>query len=138
MTVGSSKTSTAISMSSGNPLNTIWPSDRNADVGQGQISSGEEEAREGSSSLSSPPGSVFTDDPLLPKSLLSPMDHKLIKVSGNTIHDNDGSHLAGGISDDDKWQQYWTTLITLLSQCSNVPPRAVGSDPATKAQSEDL
>eukprot|EP00957_Ditylum_brightwellii_P042418 3212013-Ditylum_brightwellii.AAC.1 len=76
---------------------------------------------EASSSPPAPPESVFSDNPLLPKDLLSPVDCKLIAVYGDTIHDNDGSHMHGGISDDGDWQKYWATLTALPCQRYDVP-----------------
>eukprot|EP00957_Ditylum_brightwellii_P101409 7728389-Ditylum_brightwellii.AAC.1 len=107
--------------SSGNPLNTIQPSNGNANVGPGLSSKGVKEAGEDASSQSAPPGFVFSDDPLLLKDLLSPVDCKLIAVYGHTIHDNDGSHMNGGILYDGKWQAYWATLTALPSQLYDVP-----------------
>eukprot|EP00957_Ditylum_brightwellii_P022079 1665577-Ditylum_brightwellii.AAC.1 len=31
-------------------------------------------------------------------------------VYGDTIHRNDGTHLAGGVAEDTKWQQRWQKL----------------------------
>eukprot|EP00957_Ditylum_brightwellii_P157700 12003318-Ditylum_brightwellii.AAC.1 len=63
----------------------------------GDIILDKEVARDGTSSPSSSPESTYQDDPLLPKSSLSPVDCELIEVYGDTLHDNDGSHLCSGI-----------------------------------------
>eukprot|EP00957_Ditylum_brightwellii_P040325 3051828-Ditylum_brightwellii.AAC.1 len=72
----------------------------NRDVESRGSNTDAEEAGEGSSDQPSPPGSLFTDDPLLPKTLLLPVNQKLIKVYGDNMHNNDGSHLNISVADD--------------------------------------
>eukprot|EP00957_Ditylum_brightwellii_P062639 4753949-Ditylum_brightwellii.AAC.1 len=92
--------------STGNPLPHALENenDQNAES-RGQNTSAEE-AGEGSSDQPSPPGSLFTDDPLLPKTLLLYVDWKLIEVYGDTMHDNDSSHLDGGMADDSSKRKF--------------------------------
>eukprot|EP00957_Ditylum_brightwellii_P186304 14184653-Ditylum_brightwellii.AAC.1 len=80
-----------------------------------KISSGDDDAGEGTSSTQQG-GSVFTDNPLFPNNQLTAADRLLISVYGDTVHNNDGSHLDGRIGDDKDWQQYWRDLTALPSQ----------------------
>eukprot|EP00957_Ditylum_brightwellii_P022386 1688900-Ditylum_brightwellii.AAC.1 len=74
-------------------------------MGGEENSLGDENAKEGTLSIQ-PRDSVFTDDPLLSDNQLSVVDRLLISVYGNTIHDNDGSHLSRGMEDNAIWQQH--------------------------------
>jgi hypothetical protein len=40
----------------------------------------------------------------LPGATISEADLKLMKVYGDYIHQNDGTHLNGGVQDDSVWQ----------------------------------
>ena len=53
-------------------------------------------------------------------------DRKLMEVCGDYIHQNDGTHLDGGIKDDDMQQACWRKLVALPSQGYNAPGGAVG------------
>ena len=56
------------------------------------------------------------EDPRLQR--LTDANHRLCRVYGNTIHQNDGPHLDGGISaaEDAKWQRFhlWAAACQLL------------------------
>eukprot|EP00957_Ditylum_brightwellii_P093174 7093874-Ditylum_brightwellii.AAC.1 len=85
-----------------------------------------EEVGEGSSDQTSPSGSLFTKDPLLPKTLFLSVNWKLIKVYSDIVHDNDSSHLNGGVTDDKAWQGYWEVITALPSQQYDLTSSAVG------------
>ena len=53
---------------------------------------------------------------------------RLAIVYGGTIHDDDGTHLKGGISDDSLWQGYHRRLVTLTPQLYTCPGKAAGKD----------
>ena len=53
---------------------------------------------------------------------------RLEKVYGGTIHDDDGTHLQGGISDDSLWQGYHRRLVTLTPQLYTCPGKGAGKD----------
>eukprot|EP00957_Ditylum_brightwellii_P027238 2059504-Ditylum_brightwellii.AAC.1 len=57
---------------------------------------------------------------------LSPINKRLIKVYGDTVHFNDSNHLDGGIEEDGAWQQRWQSLTALPCQRYNVPSGKVG------------
>lgn len=42
------------------------------------------------------------------------------------IQYNDGSHLDGGISDDGRWQQWWTMIVILPEWRYSTPKGGVG------------
>ena len=56
----------------------------------------------------------------------NPADFKLRRVYGDHIHQNDGSHLSGGVVDDGVWQNRWKTLINLPSRRYVSPQRRIG------------
>ena len=62
----------------------------------------------------------------LPGAEVSAADLKLMDVYGDYIHQNDGSHLDGGIKDDAVWQARWAKLIVLPAQRYNAPGGPVG------------
>ncbi len=62
----------------------------------------------------------------LPGAVVSAADLKLMDVYGDYIHQNDGSHLDGGIVDDAVWQARWAKLIVLPAQRYNAPGGPVG------------
>jgi hypothetical protein len=53
-------------------------------------------------------------------------DQMLDTVNGNHIHQNDGMHLMGGISDDAEWKDYWRHLLVFLSKAYDIPSGAIG------------
>lgn len=62
----------------------------------------------------------------LPGAVLSDADRLFDEVYGDHVHQNPGTHLHGGISDDAVWQAYWRRLIPLQPQQYNLPTGAVG------------
>ncbi len=81
------------------------------------VTLGEEEDQEGSTPM--PIGD-------LPDATISEADRKLLEVYGDYIHQNDGTHLDGGIKDDAIWQEYWRKLATLPPQRYDVPSGPIG------------
>ena len=53
-------------------------------------------------------------------------EQKLASVYGEQIHQNDGSHLDGGVKDDTTWQEHWTAVMSLPPQRYDVPSGRVG------------
>ena len=53
-------------------------------------------------------------------------DIQLREVYGDHIHQNDGSHLDGGISSDQYWQEKWKEMITLPSRRVILPSGVFG------------
>ena len=62
----------------------------------------------------------------LPGAVISEADRKLLDVYGNYIHQNDGSHLDGGIADDAEWQDRCRKLVVLPAQRCQAPGGPVG------------
>jgi hypothetical protein len=62
----------------------------------------------------------------LPGATILEADLKLMKVYGDYIHQNDGTHLDGGLQDDSVWQERWRRLIILPSQHYDAPSGSVG------------
>jgi hypothetical protein len=62
----------------------------------------------------------------LPDYILTDADRMMDGVYGDHIHQNDGSHLTGGVSDDIDWQGYWRRLIVFPSKAYDVPSGAAG------------
>ena len=62
----------------------------------------------------------------LPGALRSPAAEKLFTVYGDTVHQNCGSHLNGGITDDKEWQKYYTRLLTIPTRRYYLPSGSVG------------
>jgi hypothetical protein len=56
---------------------------------------------------------VIEEDPKLQP--LTPADHRLMEVYGDTIHLNDGTHLDGGIgvAEDLIWQRRWLKVVSV-------------------------
>ena len=52
----------------------------------------------------------------LPDYTPTPPDQKLSSIYGDHIHNNDGTHMDRGISDDKLWQRLWRRTV-------NIPPR---------------
>jgi hypothetical protein len=53
--------------------------------------------------------------------VISDADQKLMEVYVDYTHQNDGSHLDGGIKDDDVWQARWQKLIILPCKHYDAP-----------------
>ena len=53
-------------------------------------------------------------------------ERKLKEVYGDHLHQDDGTHLDGGIRDDAEWQARWRLIVGLPPQRYNVPNGAVG------------
>lgn len=51
---------------------------------------------------------------------------KLTRVYGDCVHQNDGTHLDGGIRDDAVWQERWRKVVGLPPQRYNAPNEKVG------------
>jgi hypothetical protein len=62
----------------------------------------------------------------LPGATILPVDLMLMKVYGDYIHQNNDTHLDGGIEEDGAWQERWRRLIALPSQRYDAPSGAVG------------
>jgi hypothetical protein len=54
-------------------------------------------------------------------------DLLLDRVYGDHVHQNPGTHLDGGITNDVMWQDYWSScLVVCPSQTYDAPNGAVG------------
>ena len=53
-------------------------------------------------------------------------DWKLLAVYGDTIHQNDGRHLDGGIADDGVWQRRWRKVVATKLSLWNAPKGKIG------------
>jgi hypothetical protein len=62
----------------------------------------------------------------LPGHVPTKADLKLKEVHGDYLHQNDRTHLDGGIQDDAEWQERWRKLVTLPAQQHQAPGGAVG------------
>ena len=62
---------------------------------------------------------VIEDDPLLQQ--LNAADNLLMRVYGDTIHKNDGTHLDGGIEDNAVWQWRWSRVAAVNLRLWDVP-----------------
>jgi hypothetical protein len=62
----------------------------------------------------------------LPGATISPADLMLMKVYGDYLHQNDGTHLDGGIKEDGTWQERWRKLIALPTQHYDAPNGTMG------------
>ena len=51
---------------------------------------------------------------------------KIAVVYGDQIHQNDGTHLDGGVVDDKVWQTRWKEVVTLPPQRYDVPTGRIG------------
>jgi hypothetical protein len=67
---------------------------------------------------------VMEDDPKL--QTLSRADELLIEVYGDTIHQNDGTHLDGGVADDRIWQRRWMKVVSCNLSLWDAPMGRVG------------
>jgi hypothetical protein len=83
--------------------------------GRAEKDSEEEEAREESRENGDLPDYIQTD-----------ADQMMDAVYGDHIHQNDGMHLMGGISDNAIWQDYWRRLVVFPSKAYDVPFGAAG------------
>ena len=59
-------------------------------------------------------------DPLLQP--LTGADHKMIKAYGDTLRGNDGTHLDGGIADDQYWQELHRQVTASVLPVYPPPP----------------
>ena len=55
-------------------------------------------------------------------------DYMLFEVYQDWVHQNPGNHLDGGITEDDKWQARYKTIVCMLTQHYDVPSRNFGED----------
>ena len=62
----------------------------------------------------------------LPDYTVTDIDRMMDKVFGDHVHQNDGTHLTGGIADDVTWQARFNTLIVLHNQQYDLPRGKVG------------
>ena len=62
----------------------------------------------------------------LPTYILTEADKLLDSIYGDHVHDNDGTHLDGGIATDRLWQRRWTRMRQLSTTRYIVPKGAVG------------
>ena len=84
---------------------------------------------EESTGISDPAGEVeemYLNEGDLPGTIISEADKKLHEVFGDHTHQNDGSHLTGGVADDAKWQSWWKKLVVYPSAMYRVPDGAAG------------
>jgi hypothetical protein len=49
-----------------------------------------------------------------------------MKVYGDTIHQNDGTHLDGGVVDDGRWQARWRRVVSRHLSLWDAPSGKVG------------
>eukprot|EP00957_Ditylum_brightwellii_P161822 12320948-Ditylum_brightwellii.AAC.1 len=66
--------------------------------------------------ITSTPSSQVLEDPIYSIKALLPINKCIISVYGDMVHLNDGTHLNGGIDDDEAWQQCWQELTALPCQ----------------------
>ena len=66
------------------------------------------------------------DPPPIPPAAASSCAQKLERVYGEKIHQNDGTHLDGGVVDDTVWQARWREVMALPPQRYDVPSGRVG------------
>eukprot|EP00978_Attheya_sp_CCMP212_P030781 scaffold114420_cov71-Attheya_sp.AAC.1 len=62
----------------------------------------------------------------LPGQAVTDTDRKLMGVYGDFVHQNDGTHLDGGIKDDKIWQERWKKLVVLPTKRYDAPGGAIG------------
>jgi hypothetical protein len=62
----------------------------------------------------------------LPEYHITSADRKLAAVFGDHIHNNDGTHLSGGIADDHLWQRRWRKLVAHSPARYEAPKGKVG------------
>ena len=62
----------------------------------------------------------------LPGQAATNTDRKLLGVYGDFVHQNDGTHLDGGIEDDRIWQERWKKLVVLPTKRYDAPRGGVG------------
>ena len=72
----------------------------------------------------------------LPGYTLTQADKLLDVVYGDHIHDNDGTHLDGGVADDGVWQARWRRLVQVHPNNYSVPKGRVGSRFLTRLAAE--
>ena len=62
----------------------------------------------------------------LPGYVVTQADRLLDGVYGDHVHDNDGTHLSGGIVADKAWQERWKRMVQLNQRHYSVPQGRVG------------
>ena len=102
--------------------------DKNDDNNQAPKKDG---APQPSNSVDSGDEKTEVEDPTLsigdlPGYVPNEVDLKLKEVYGDYLHQNDGTHLDGGIQDDAVWQERWKKLVGLPAQRYQAPGGAVG------------
>jgi hypothetical protein len=60
------------------------------------------------------------------------------KVYGDYVHQNPGTRLDGGITNNAMWQGYWSRLIACPSSTYNIPSGAVGEQLVSEKIAEEL
>lgn len=64
----------------------------------------------------------------LPCYMPTETDELFDTVYGDHVHDNDGSHLHGGVADDIEWQKRWHRLVVLPSKLYELPKGKVAHE----------
>ena len=72
--------------------------------------------------------STEQENPDLPGYVLTDSDKIFDRAFGDHIHQNDGSHLTGGVKGDRFWQESWRSLISLPQQLYDVPKGREGRE----------
>eukprot|EP00978_Attheya_sp_CCMP212_P034091 scaffold141169_cov34-Attheya_sp.AAC.3 len=62
----------------------------------------------------------------LPGQAITDKDRKFMGVYGNFVHQNDSTHLDGGIEYDKIWQERWKKLAVLPTKQQDTPGGAIG------------
>lgn len=53
--------------------------------------------------------------------LLSASDYKMWIIYSDHVHQNDGAHLTGGVKYDQKWQNWWKSVVALPDRRLSTP-----------------
>lgn len=87
-----------------------------AEAGMSEETNEEEEGRKDTEEcISDLPGTTYTR-----------VDQMMDEIYGDHVHQNDGTHLDGGITDDATWQSYWRQLVVFPSHAYDVPNKSTG------------
>ncbi|KAL7502373.1 hypothetical protein ACHAXN_001332 [Cyclotella atomus] len=78
---------------------------------------------------------VMEDDPKMPKQMRH-ADVLLCTVYGDTIHQNDGTHLDGGVANDRFWQSRWMRCVSTNLSLWDAPNGKVGKRLITQLANE--